>query len=138
MHGRFHLSRLRCVSEGEPALSHPSEHASEPGLVSLLRAELGLSSSDLFSMTVTDYDMKPGVGTSSSAPAPHPSAPSLTPLAFLPQRVFEAPPAAPALFQHIDSFSSRRSEQEQEQEKERPPPCSPRPPQPGAEHSLLR
>lgn len=68
-------SRLRCVSEGEPALGDQSERASEPGLVSLLRAELGLSSSDLFSMTVTDYDMKPGVGTCSTAPAPHPCAP---------------------------------------------------------------
>ncbi|TNM91886.1 hypothetical protein fugu_018898 [Takifugu bimaculatus] len=99
--------------EGEPALSGQSEHASEPGLISLLRAELGLSSSDLFSMTVTDYDMKPG-------------------------RVFEAPPAAPALFQHIDSFPSRRSEKEKEKERKSPPPCSQRPPQPGADNSLAQ
>lgn len=67
-------SRLPCVSESEAPLSDQSEHTSDPGLISLLRAELGLSSSDLFSMTVTDYDMKPGVGISSSAPSPNASA----------------------------------------------------------------
>lgn len=62
---------------------------------------------------------------------------SLTkPLTFLPQRVFEAPPAAPALFQHIDNFPSRRSEKEKE--RKNPPPCSQRHPQPGADNSLLR
>eukprot|EP00066_Takifugu_rubripes_P013990 XP_011603256.1 PREDICTED: coiled-coil domain-containing protein 80-like [Takifugu rubripes] len=111
--GRAALTLRHHQLEGEPALSGQSEHASEPGLISLLRAELGLSSSDLFSMTVTDYDMKPG-------------------------RVFEAPPAAPALFQHIDSFPSRRSEKEKEKERKSPPPCSQRPPQPGADNSLLR
>lgn len=54
-----------CVSESEPPLSDQSEQFSDPGLISLLRAELGLSSSDLFSMTVTDYDIKPSVRQSS-------------------------------------------------------------------------
>lgn len=50
-----------CVSESEPPLSDQSEHLSDTGLISLLRSELSLSSSDLFSMTVTDYDIKPNV-----------------------------------------------------------------------------
>ncbi|KAI4816561.1 hypothetical protein KUCAC02_008884 [Chaenocephalus aceratus] len=65
--------------------------------ISLLRSELGLSSSDLFSMTVTDYDIKPN-------------------------RVFEAPPSGPALFEYIDNFASRRSEKEKERRALRPAP----------------
>uniref|UniRef100_H3CUQ8 DUF4174 domain-containing protein n=1 Tax=Tetraodon nigroviridis TaxID=99883 RepID=H3CUQ8_TETNG len=107
--GELTLRHLRL--ESEAPLSDQSEEASDPGLVPLLRAELGLSSPDLFSMTVTDYDMKPG-------------------------RVFEAPPSAPALFDHIDSFPSRRSEKEKERKGR--PPCSQRDLQPGAESSLLR
>lgn len=61
----MHLTCLNlCVlhiSESEPPPSDQSEHSSDPGLISLLRKELGLSSSDLFSMTITDYDMKPNV-----------------------------------------------------------------------------
>lgn len=53
--------RVLCISESEPPLGDQSAHSSDPGLISLLRKELGLSSSDLFSMTVTDYDMKPDV-----------------------------------------------------------------------------
>lgn len=68
-------SRLWCVSESEPPLSDQSERASEPGLISLLRAELGLSSPDLFSMTVTDLDVKPGVGVSPTEPGPNGFAP---------------------------------------------------------------
>lgn len=49
------------VADSEPPLSDQPQHLSDPGLISLLRAELGLSSSDLFSMTVSDYDMKPAV-----------------------------------------------------------------------------
>lgn len=125
-----------CVSESEAARSDPSEHASDPGLISLLRAELGLSSSDLFSMTVTDYDMKPGVGITTGEAAPGASAHEFIPVSFLPQRVFEAPPSAPALFEHIDTFPSRRSEKEKERKS--PPPCSQRDLQPGAQNSLLR
>lgn len=62
---------VTCVSESEAPISNQSEHASDPGLIWLLRAELGLSSSDLFSMTVTDYDMKPGVGIFRSEPGPN-------------------------------------------------------------------
>lgn len=54
-----------CVSESEPPLSGLPENFSDSGLISLLRAELGLSSPDLFSMTVTDYDIKPNVCISS-------------------------------------------------------------------------
>ncbi|XP_074474700.1 coiled-coil domain-containing protein 80 [Sebastes fasciatus] len=97
--------------ESEPPLSDQSEHFSDSGLISLLRAELGLSSSDLFSMTVTDYDIKPN-------------------------RVFEAPPSRPALFDYIDNFPSRRSEKEKERRS--PPSCSNGKQKPGAENSLLR
>ncbi|XP_042365181.1 coiled-coil domain-containing protein 80 [Plectropomus leopardus] len=97
--------------ESEPPLSEQSDHLSDSGLISLLRAELGLSSSDLFSMTVTDYDIKPS-------------------------RVFEAPPAGPALFEYIDNFPSRRSEKEKERRS--PPSCSNGEQTPGAQNSLLR
>ncbi|XP_075960944.1 coiled-coil domain-containing protein 80 [Anarhichas minor] len=97
--------------ESEPQLSDQSDHFSDSGLISLLRAELGLSSSDLFSMTVTDYDIKPN-------------------------KVFEAPPSGRALFEYIDDFPSRRSEKEKERRS--PPSCSNGKPQPGAENSLLR
>lgn len=59
-------SYILCVSDSDPPLSDKSQHFSDPGLISLLRAELGLSSSDLFSMTVSDYDMKPNVRQSCS------------------------------------------------------------------------
>lgn len=50
------------LPESEPRLGDQSERPwTHPGLGSLLRKELGLSSSDLFSMTVADYDMKPTV-----------------------------------------------------------------------------
>ncbi|TNN71366.1 Coiled-coil domain-containing protein 80 [Liparis tanakae] len=97
--------------ESEPPLSGQSEHFSDSGLISLLRAELGLSSSDLFSMTVTDYDLKPN-------------------------KVFEAPPSSRALFEYIDNFPSRRSERENERRS--PPSCSHGKQKPAAENSLLR
>ncbi|XP_030004348.1 coiled-coil domain-containing protein 80 isoform X2 [Sphaeramia orbicularis] len=95
----------------EPPLSNPPEQFSDPGLISLLRSELGLSSPDLFSMTVTDYDITP-------------------------DRVFEAPPSSPALFEYIDNFPSRRPEKEKERKS--PPDCSKDAQQPGTENSLLR
>lgn len=97
--------------ESEPPLSDRSEHFSDSGLISLLRSELGLSSSDLFSMTVTDYDIKP-------------------------KRVFEAPPSGPALFEYIDNFASRRSEKEKERRS--PPSCSNGKQKPEADNILLR
>ncbi|TDH01992.1 hypothetical protein EPR50_G00168330 [Perca flavescens] len=97
--------------ESEPPLSDQSEHFSDSGLASVLRAEFGLSSSDLFSMTVTDYDIKPN-------------------------SVFEAPPSSTALFEYIDNFPSRRSEKEKERSS--PPSCSNGKQKPGAENSLLR
>ncbi|XP_029024789.1 coiled-coil domain-containing protein 80 [Betta splendens] len=97
--------------ESEPPRTEAPEHVLHPDLISLLRAELGLSSSDLFSMTVTDYDLKPS-------------------------RVFEAPPSNPALLEYIDNFPSRRSEIERERKK--PPVCFKDNQQPGAENSLLR
>ncbi|XP_038590666.1 coiled-coil domain-containing protein 80 isoform X1 [Micropterus salmoides] len=97
--------------ESEPPLSDQSENFSDSGLISLLRAELGLSSPDLFSMTVSDYDIKPN-------------------------RVFEAPPSSPALFEYIDNFPSRRSEKETEMKS--PTVCSKNKQQPGADNSLLR
>ncbi|XP_060917543.1 coiled-coil domain-containing protein 80 [Labrus mixtus] len=97
--------------ESEPPLSDQSDHFSVPGLISLLRAELGLSSSDLFSMTITDYDIKA-------------------------DRVFEAPPSSPALFEFIDNFPSRRPEKEKERRSR--PVCSKDKQQPGAENVLLR
>lgn len=51
-----------CVSESDRPLKDQSEQDFDSRLIPLLRAELGLSSSDLFSMTVTDYDIKPKVG----------------------------------------------------------------------------
>nr|XP_046230909.1 coiled-coil domain-containing protein 80 [Scatophagus argus] len=95
----------------EPPLSDQSKQFSDSGLISLLRAELGLSSSDLFSMTVSDYDIKPN-------------------------RVFEAPPSSHALLEYIDNFPSRRSEKEKE--RKNPPVCSNNNQQPGTENSLLR
>ncbi|CAK6959366.1 coiled-coil domain-containing protein 80 [Scomber scombrus] len=97
--------------ESEPPLSGLPENFSDSGLISLLRAELGLSSPDLFSMTVTDYDIKPN-------------------------RVFEAPPSSPALFEYIDNFPSRRVEKEKERKS--PPTCFKDKQQPEAENSLLR
>ncbi|XP_044189895.1 coiled-coil domain-containing protein 80 [Thunnus albacares] len=97
--------------ELEPPLSGLPEHFSDSGLISLLRAELGLSSPDLFSMTVTDYDIKPN-------------------------RVFEAPPSSSALFEYIDNFPSRRTEKEKERKS--PPTCFKDKQQPEAENSLLR
>ncbi|KAK7896279.1 hypothetical protein WMY93_021604 [Mugilogobius chulae] len=88
-----------------------SEQISDAGLISLLRSEFGLSSPDLFSMTVTDYDIKP-------------------------TRVFEAPPSTPALLEFIDNFSSRRSEKESE--KKTVSACSRNKETPAAENSLLR
>lgn len=55
------MLRVCVFKESEPPLSDLLEKFQDPGLISLLRAELGLSSPDLFSMAVTDYDMKPNV-----------------------------------------------------------------------------
>ncbi|XP_055009817.1 coiled-coil domain-containing protein 80 [Boleophthalmus pectinirostris] len=99
------------VSESSAPLSGPSEQISDTGLISLLRSELGLSSPDLFSMTITDYDIKP-------------------------TRVFEAPPSTLALFEFIDNFSSRRPEKEIE--RKTVPACSRNHQQPETENSLLR
>ncbi|XP_054613154.1 coiled-coil domain-containing protein 80 [Dunckerocampus dactyliophorus] len=98
--------------ESEPAFgSLPSRQLSDSGLMALLRAELGLSSPDLFSMTVTDYDIKP-------------------------HRVFEAPPSSTAMLEYMDSFPSRRAEKEEE--RKHPPPCGADKQQPDAENPLLR
>ncbi|XP_041825149.1 coiled-coil domain-containing protein 80 [Melanotaenia boesemani] len=97
--------------ESEPFLSDQLDQFSHTGLISLLRAELGLSSSDLFSMTVTDYDIKR-------------------------TRVFEAPPSSSALFEYIDNFPSRYSEREKERRS--PPLCSKDMQDPAAKNSLLR
>ncbi|KAJ0057250.1 hypothetical protein NL108_002205 [Boleophthalmus pectinirostris] len=97
--------------ESSAPLSGPSEQISDTGLISLLRSELGLSSPDLFSMTITDYDIKP-------------------------TRVFEAPPSTLALFEFIDNFSSRRPEKEIE--RKTVPACSRNHQQPETENSLLR
>ncbi|CAL9683767.1 unnamed protein product [Knipowitschia caucasica] len=88
-----------------------SERITDTRLISLLRTEFGLSSSDLFSMTITDYDIKP-------------------------TRVFEAPPSTPALFEFIDNFSSRRPEKEIE--RNTVPACVRKKQQPEMENSLLR
>ncbi|XP_038139594.1 coiled-coil domain-containing protein 80 [Cyprinodon tularosa] len=97
--------------ESEPPHRDQSEQVLDSRLIPLLRAELGLSSSDLFSMTVTDYDIKPN-------------------------RVFEAPPSSTALFEYIDNFPSRNSEKEKE--RKRPPVCSKDTKAPVVENSLLR
>ncbi|XP_027881053.1 coiled-coil domain-containing protein 80 [Xiphophorus couchianus] len=97
--------------ESERPLKDQSEQDFDLRLIPLLRAELGLSSSDLFSMTVTDYDIKP-------------------------KRVFEAPPSSPALFEYIDNFPSRYSEKEKERKS--PAVCSKDIQAPEVENSLLR
>ncbi|KAM9841684.1 coiled-coil domain-containing protein 80 [Aulostomus maculatus] len=97
--------------ESEPPFSGLPEQLSDSGLISLLRTELDLSSPDLFSMTVTDYDIKPS-------------------------RVFEAPPSSFALFEYIDNFPSRNAEKEKE--RKTPPACFKDKQEPGAENSLLR
>ncbi|MED6280077.1 hypothetical protein CHARACLAT_007191, partial [Characodon lateralis] len=97
--------------ETEHPLNPQSEQVFDFRLIPLLRAELGLSSSDLFSMTVTDYDIKP-------------------------KRVFEAPPSSQALFEYVDNFPSRNSEKEKE--RKRPPVCSKDKVAPVVENSLLR
>lgn len=114
-----------------------------PGLGSLLRKELGLSSSDLFSMTVADYDMKPTVRNSCCYIIYKQNIffcfsflPLLFTCIFYPQRVFEAPPSSLALFEYIDNFSSRLPEKEKERRS--PPACSDHKQQPEAENSLLR
>lgn len=50
-----------CISDSDPTVSDLPKQFSNSSLISLLRAEFGLSSSDLFSMTVTDYDIKRSV-----------------------------------------------------------------------------
>ncbi|XP_063336759.1 coiled-coil domain-containing protein 80 [Pelmatolapia mariae] len=97
--------------DSEPPLSGQAEHFLDLGAISLLRAELGLSSPDLFSMTVTDYDIKAS-------------------------RVFEAPPSSQALFDYIDNFPSRN--REKEKERKNPPACSKDMGQPVVENPLLR
>ncbi|XP_005451377.1 coiled-coil domain-containing protein 80 [Oreochromis niloticus] len=97
--------------DSEPPLSGQAEHFLDLGAISLLRAELGLSSPDLFSMTVTDYDIKAN-------------------------RVFEAPPSSQALFDYIDNFPSRH--REKEKGRKNPPACSKDMGQPVVENSLLR
>ncbi|XP_076020130.1 coiled-coil domain-containing protein 80 [Genypterus blacodes] len=97
--------------ESDPPLGELPEQSSDARLISLLRAELGLSSSDLFSMTLTDYDIKPN-------------------------RVFEAPPSTAALFEYIDNFPTRRAEKEKD--RKNPPVCSKDAKQPEAENSLIR
>lgn len=97
--------------ESEPPFNYRGEQFLDSGPISLLRAELGLSSPDLFSMTVTDYDIKPG-------------------------RVFEAPPSSLALFEYIDNFPSRHPEKEKERKS--PPVCSKDMQQSVTENSLLR
>ncbi|RVE65718.1 hypothetical protein OJAV_G00119180 [Oryzias javanicus] len=97
--------------KSEPPLSDQSKELSSAGLISLLRQELGLSSADLFSMTVTDYDIKP-------------------------KTVFEAPPSSSVLFEYIDNFPSRHSEKEKE--KNSPPVCSEDVSAPAVQDSLLR
>ncbi|XP_007566870.1 coiled-coil domain-containing protein 80 [Poecilia latipinna] len=97
--------------ESERPLQDQSEQDFDSRLIPLLRAELGLSSSDLFSMTVTDYDVKP-------------------------KRVFEAPPSSPDLFEYIDNFPSRHSEKEKERKS--PAVCSKDIQAPEVENSLLR
>ncbi|XP_077593291.1 coiled-coil domain-containing protein 80 [Stigmatopora nigra] len=84
---------------------------SDSGLISLLRSQLGLSSPDLFSMTITDYDIGPN-------------------------RVFEAPPSSHAMFEYIDNFPSRRPEKEKE--RKHLPSCKTDTPQTETENSLLR
>ncbi|MEQ2261888.1 hypothetical protein XENORESO_017427 [Xenotaenia resolanae] len=116
--------------ETERPLNPQSEQVFDFRLIPLLRAELGLSSSDLFSMTVTDYDIKPKVGeclTQASSPSS-----SL----FDSHRVFEAPPSSQALFEYVDNFPSRNSEKEKE--RKRPPVCSKDIVAPVVENSLLR
>ncbi|XP_028273022.1 coiled-coil domain-containing protein 80 isoform X1 [Parambassis ranga] len=105
------LQHHQLESEPEPPFSDISEQFSDPDLISLMRSELGLSSSDLFSMTVTDYDMKP-------------------------KRVFEAPPSSPALFEYMDNFPSRHLEKEKE--RRNPSACVTDKQQPVVENSLLR
>ncbi|KAM6902249.1 coiled-coil domain-containing protein 80 [Xenentodon cancila] len=97
--------------ESDPPLSDQSEQTLDPGLIPLLRAEFGMSSPDLFSITVTDYDMKPN-------------------------RVFEAPPSSLALFEYIDNFPSRYSEKERERKS--PSACSKDSQEPVVENSLVR
>uniref|UniRef100_A0A8C7XKT4 Coiled-coil domain containing 80 like 2 n=1 Tax=Oryzias sinensis TaxID=183150 RepID=A0A8C7XKT4_9TELE len=97
--------------KSEPPLSYQPKELSDAGLISLLRQELGMSSADLFSMTVTDYDIKP-------------------------KTVFEAPPPSLALFEYIDNFPSRHSEKEKE--KKSHPVCSEDVPAPVVQNSLLR
>ncbi|CAL8321362.1 unnamed protein product [Lota lota] len=75
--------------DSEAQFSGLADEFPDPGMVSLLRAELGLSSADLFSMTITDYDLKR-------------------------DRVFEAPPSTTDLLQYVDGFPSRRPERERE------------------------
>ncbi|XP_057675835.1 coiled-coil domain-containing protein 80 [Corythoichthys intestinalis] len=97
--------------ESEPPFNGGPIQLSDSGLISLLRSQLGLSSPDLFSMTVTDYDIGPN-------------------------RVFEAPPSSLAMFEYIDNFPSRRPEKEKE--RRRPSACETDKQQSEAENSLLR
>ncbi|KAM9734410.1 coiled-coil domain-containing protein 80 [Menidia menidia] len=97
--------------ESELSPSDQSEQLLDSGMIPLLRAEFDLSSSDLFSMTITDYDIKPN-------------------------RVFEAPPSSSAFFEYIDNFPSRITEKEREGKS--PLICSKDMQDPTVQNSLLR
>ncbi|KAL0965711.1 hypothetical protein UPYG_G00284760 [Umbra pygmaea] len=65
------------------------EQFTDPNLISQLIKEYGLVSTKQFSMTMTDYDLKP-------------------------TKVFDEPPTSFALMEYVDNFPSRQSEMEME------------------------
>uniref|UniRef100_A0A6Q2Y927 Coiled-coil domain containing 80 like 2 n=1 Tax=Esox lucius TaxID=8010 RepID=A0A6Q2Y927_ESOLU len=78
--------------DSEPPLTSLPETFTDPDLISQLIKEYGIVSSKDFSMTVTDYDLKP-------------------------TKVFDEPPPSSALMEYVDTFPSRQFEMERERKR---------------------
>uniref|UniRef100_A0A674AJA1 Coiled-coil domain containing 80 like 2 n=1 Tax=Salmo trutta TaxID=8032 RepID=A0A674AJA1_SALTR len=74
--------------DSEAPFTSLPEKFTDPDLISQLMKQYGMSSK-VFSMTMTDYDLKPN-------------------------KVFDVPPPSSALMEYVDTFPSRRSEMERE------------------------
>ncbi|XP_060791933.1 coiled-coil domain-containing protein 80 [Neoarius graeffei] len=98
--------------DGDPRLASLPDNIKNPDLISQIRKEYGLVSKE-FSMTVTDYDLKPNL-----------------------EKVFDTPTAPSAIINYIDTFQSRWLEKAEE--KDTPSPCSPSEANYQAENSLFR
>ncbi|KAJ7987089.1 hypothetical protein DPEC_G00335130 [Dallia pectoralis] len=76
-------------NDSEPPFTSLPETFTDPDLITQLMKEYGTVSSKEFSMTITDYDLKP-------------------------MKVFDDPPTSSALMEYVDTFPSRQFELERE------------------------